>query len=181
MLNEVIAESGLERRDLDCIAFGNGPGAFTGVRIAAATAQGLAVALGVPLAGVSTLAILAQHACDELSISRVQTLVDARMDEIYAATFELNADTGLVETRCDEALIPAREVDWAGCCAVGSGVAAAHAAGCTPDASIALHENMLPHATALARLAHAQALAGRLVTPDQVQINYLRNRVAWRN
>jgi len=181
MINQVMHNAHMQRGDLDFIAFGNGPGAFTGVRIAAATAQGMAIGLGVPLVGVSTLAILAQQACDTLQLKRVQAMLDARMGEIYSGLFEINDSSGLVTAVSDETLQSAANFVWAGCAAAGPGVLAAREAGSKPDGGLPIDEGLLPHAEALAKLARVQAETGLAVPPDKLHINYLRNQVAWRN
>ena len=90
MVDGVLAEAGLGLLDLDAIAFGRGPGAFTGVRIAAGVTQGLALGAGLPVIPLSSLATLAQGA-----IAQPATLlpaIDARMGEIYWATYEATQD-----------------------------------------------------------------------------------------
>jgi tRNA threonylcarbamoyladenosine biosynthesis protein TsaB len=181
MLDQVMKTARMQRNDLDYIACGKGPGAFTGVRIAAATAQGMAIGLGVPLLGVSTLAILAQHACDTLQLKRVQAMLDARMGEIYSALFEINDSSGLVVAASDESLLSSADFVWAGCAVAGPGVLAACDAGSKPDGGLPIDDGILPHAEALVKLARMQAETGLALPPDKLQINYLRNQVAWRN
>ena len=85
MAEAVLAEAGLARRDLDGIAVGRGPGSFTGVRLAVSMAQGLALALDLPVVTVSSLAALAMEA--PADGAPVLALIDARMGEIYAGSF----------------------------------------------------------------------------------------------
>lgn len=88
-IDQVLADAQLTLQDIDLIAFGEGPGAFTGVRIATATAQGLAQAVQVPLKGVSTLAALAWQQLKQAQPgSRVMAVMDARMGEVYCCAFE---------------------------------------------------------------------------------------------
>src|SRR5688572_19663487 len=82
---ELLAEAGVKKSQLDAIAIGRGPGAFTGVRLAVAIGQGIALALDRPVVPVSTLAALALQA----SGPRVLAAIDARMGEVYAAAFEV--------------------------------------------------------------------------------------------
>ena len=82
---QLLAEAGIARSQLDAIAIGRGPGAFTGVRLAIAIGQGIALALGRPMVAVSTLATLALPAGGP----RVLAAIDARMGEVYSAAFEL--------------------------------------------------------------------------------------------
>ena len=81
-------ESIVKGRTIDAVAFGAGPGAFTGLRIACAVAQGLAFARGLPVIGISTLEALAQ----ESGAARVVACIDARMREVYYAALEKRAE-----------------------------------------------------------------------------------------
>ena len=98
MCDEVLAEAGLARRDLDALAVGRGPGAFTGVRLAVSAAQGIALALGIPVVPVSSLAALAMQAPDDGG--DVLAVIDARMGEVYAGFFRRSGDR--VEAISDE-------------------------------------------------------------------------------
>jgi tRNA threonylcarbamoyladenosine biosynthesis protein TsaB len=93
MCEQVLAEAGISRRQLDAIAVGRGPGAFTGVRLAISAAQGMALALDLPVIPVSSLAALALDAPDNRY--PILTVIDARMGEVYAGLFERSSD-GLV-------------------------------------------------------------------------------------
>jgi tRNA threonylcarbamoyladenosine biosynthesis protein TsaB len=83
MVDEVLKDAGIKIQQLDCIAFGKGPGSFTGVRIACGTAQGLAFGANLPVAGVCTLEALAEAS----GKPRVIAALDARMGEIYHAAY----------------------------------------------------------------------------------------------
>lgn len=99
MCEAVLAESGLGLNQLDAVAFGCGPGAFTGVRIAAGVTQGIAYAHDLPVVAVSTLANLAQQAIDHnASVGVVLPAIDARMQEIYWAVY-FNCGNDTVELR----------------------------------------------------------------------------------
>ncbi|MEX2480322.1 MAG: tRNA (adenosine(37)-N6)-threonylcarbamoyltransferase complex dimerization subunit type 1 TsaB [Gammaproteobacteria bacterium] len=87
MLDEVLAEAAVERAAIDVVAYGHGPGSFTGVRIAATLAQGIALARELPVVAVSSLAALAAGAQRRGHRGRIVAALDARRGEIYAATF----------------------------------------------------------------------------------------------
>lgn len=88
MAEQVLAEAEIHRTQLDAVAFGRGPGAFTGVRIACAVTQGIALALDLPVMPVSSLATLAQGAFREFKEQHVLVAIDARMGEIYWAAYQ---------------------------------------------------------------------------------------------
>ena len=123
MVDELLADAGIAPQALNAIAFGRGPGSFTGLRIAAGAAQGLAFGLDCPLLGISTLEALALQAHRRYHFRHVVTALDARMGEVYAATWHCLNDT--LSLQSDEVVIapgafrlPADETDWVG---VGSG------------------------------------------------------------
>ena len=89
MVQAVLDDAGISLSDLDAIAFGRGPGSFTGVRIGIGVAQGLAFGAGVPLIGISTLAAMAQGAYRLDGAEQVLTAIDARMNEVYFGRYEL--------------------------------------------------------------------------------------------
>jgi tRNA threonylcarbamoyladenosine biosynthesis protein TsaB len=180
VIDRLLADAGIRRTALDAIAFGCGPGSFTGVRLATAVAQGLSFGLDRPAVPVSTLAALA-HAAGPLAGGRpLLTLLDARMGEIYAGLFEVDGDR--VEARMPEQVVaPARlTLPVAGpvtVCGAGYAVYAAQ----LPDALRASLVPMdgagtqVPGAASIARLAAAQLAAGRR---DAALPVYLRDRVA---
>lgn len=174
----LLAEAELKKSQLDAVAVGRGPGAFTGVRLAIALAQGIALALDRPVVPVSTLRALAMQAQGDDVIAAI----DARMGEIYAATFRRNG--GDMAATSDEIVIapanfqmPGQGNDWIG---VGTGFAAESAAlrSRFVDRFARIDAAALPHAADVARLA-AQAFArGEAVAPELAEPAYLRNNVA---
>jgi len=88
MVDELLSESGVLLSQLDALAFGRGPGAFTGVRIATGVIQGLAMSADLPVVPVSTLAALAQGAMTESK--QLACAIDARMGEVYWALYQAN-------------------------------------------------------------------------------------------
>lgn len=88
MVDELLKQANIKVADLDFLAFGRGPGSFTGVRIATGMLQGLALGTGLPVIGVSTLAAMAQQVIIEQQLQRVAVAIDARMSEVYWGCFE---------------------------------------------------------------------------------------------
>jgi tRNA threonylcarbamoyladenosine biosynthesis protein TsaB len=173
----LLADAGIAKSQLDGIAVGRGPGAFTGVRLAIAIAQGIAMALDTPAVAVSTLQALAMQSRGD----RIAAAIDARMGEIYLGTFTRNGSGELLAVDAEVVARPGAATvsagQWDG---VGTGFAAAEGSLRerlqsqlrTVDASA------LPHAADVARLA-AQAFArGEAVAPDKIEPAYLRNNVA---
>lgn len=174
---ELLAEAGLARAQLDAIAVGRGPGAFTGVRLGIALAQGMALALDRPLLPVSTLAVLAMQG----RAPRILAAIDARMGEVYAGAF-VRGENGLVVADGDEHVsAPADVVIPAGAfAAVGTGFAAEHGALAARLGAHALEVDAtaLPHAADLAHLADAMWRRGETVAAEFVEPAYLRDKVA---
>ncbi|MCE7950501.1 MAG: tRNA (adenosine(37)-N6)-threonylcarbamoyltransferase complex dimerization subunit type 1 TsaB [Xanthomonadales bacterium PRO7] len=180
MIASLLAEAGIARAQLDAIAVGRGPGAFTGVRLAIAVTQGLALALDVPVVPVSSLAALAQDAPD--AGASILAVIDARMGEVYAGAFRRGAD-GLVEAmneetigKADELILP-RSIQW---CVVGTGWDAycETLAARLPAAPAFADGARYPQARAIAALAAPQFAAGLGVAPEQALPVYLRDKVA---
>ncbi|MGB1800727.1 MAG: tRNA (adenosine(37)-N6)-threonylcarbamoyltransferase complex dimerization subunit type 1 TsaB, partial [Gammaproteobacteria bacterium] len=109
MVEELMNEADIKVSDLDAIAFGQGPGAFTGVRIAMGVIQGLAFAQDTPVIPVSTLAALAQHVANDHQY--VASAIDARMQEIYWGLFKKN-DSGVMQAISEEVVCAAKDVDF---------------------------------------------------------------------
>jgi tRNA threonylcarbamoyladenosine biosynthesis protein TsaB len=174
----LLAEAGVAKSALDAIAVGRGPGAFTGVRLAIAVAQGIALALDRPIVPVSTLAALALQA----NAPRVVAAIDARMGEVYVAAFAREGDDvrGLDRERVAvpaEVRLPGEEGGWVG---VGTGFAAVD--GALPTVLGArlrsIDASALPHAADVARLAASAFARGETLKPELVEPAYLRDNVA---
>lgn len=102
-VREVLAQLRLTPADLDCIAFGCGPGSFTGVRVATSAAQGLAYSIDCPVISVSSLAAVAANAFAVHGAQRVAVCVDARMGEVYTGLYKVTA-AGCVEALAEDGL-----------------------------------------------------------------------------
>lgn len=174
MATALLARAGAGFATLDAIAFGAGPGSFTGVRIACSVAQGLAFARDLPLLPVVTLEALA-HAC---VAGRVIACIDARMGELYLAAYE-RSDAGWrvlqapVLVRPDA--LPHLPGPWHAC---GSGFAAQPAALAASYEIVSLSADVVPQARSVAELgAHAWKAGGGIAAAAGSPL-YLRNKVA---
>jgi tRNA threonylcarbamoyladenosine biosynthesis protein TsaB len=177
MLDALLKDAGVKIKEVDGIAFGKGPGSFTGVRIACGVAQGLALGADVSVVGVCTLQALAEASGKE----KVIAALDARMGELYLAAYEKRngAWVAVVEPclcKAHEAPAMAGE-DWFG---VGSGFAV------SGDALQARYGKQLlgvdaqavPQAGAVARMAAAEFALGHAVDAALALPLYLRDKVA---
>lgn len=172
-INELLGQAGLALKDLDAIAFGRGPGSFTGLRTAAAVAQGLGFGAGVPVLALDTLLAIAEEAHAVQGAERVVALLDARMDEVYWAAYERVG--GRWETRRAPALARPEGVEVPAGWALAGNALDLHAAR-LPQAPVRIPA--LPTARALLRLA-PQALAdGQPHAAAQALPLYIRDKVA---
>lgn len=175
MVQEVLEEGGLELQALDGIAYGRGPGAFTGVRIAVGVVQGLAFGATKPTVGVSDLAAVAQQAASA-DDAEILVCMDARMGEVYWARFRTNPATGLVEPvsaeRVDrpEAVEPGDASVFAG---TGFRAHPQLAAG-----GARVYDALLPRAREIALLAAPELAAGRGRPAAEAAPVYVRDNVA---
>lgn len=181
MVDELLGHHGLAVKALDGIAFGQGPGSFTGLRIACGVTQGLAFGAGLPVVGVVTLLALAEGAQAE----RAVCCLDARMGEIYHAAY-LKEKSGEGSgwrpvhepSLCAPGAAPALpEGGWAGC---GSGFAA-HGETLRRlygGRLSAIMPDLFPHAREIASLAAREFSAGRTVPAEQALPLYVRDKVA---
>ena len=179
MMTAVLEQSGLKQSRLTHIAYANGPGAFTGIRIATASAQGLGIGLGIPLVPISTLAVLAQQALDEQGGDEVVVALDARMNEAYTAFYRKQDSGELVECVGIEELVKLDQLtSKASVLAAGSGFRAQREEAGIQQTDSPVFEDVYPTAHALVKLAQAAIIDQQWVTADQASINYLRNNVA---
>jgi len=179
MVDGLLKEAGLQLADVDAIAFGRGPGAFTGVRIAAGVAQGLAFGAQKPVIPISTLAALAQGAtADSGSIA---VAIDARMGEIYWGLFTVGAD-GLVTAVGEECVCKADSLevpkgkDWYGI-GTGWGTYGDMLRNRFGERLKGAAGDRLPHARDVLSLAVREFDAGRAVQAEDALPVYLRHPV----
>jgi tRNA threonylcarbamoyladenosine biosynthesis protein TsaB len=187
----LLAEAGLAKSQLDAVAVGRGPGAFTGVRLGISIAQGIALALDLPALPVSTLAALATRSLSLPAHSgagqHVLAAIDARMQEVYVAAYVFEAgDDGVLVPRAldaervqppDAVALPDDGDGWVG---LGTGFAAQGGAlrERFDTRLLTLDAEALPRAGDVARLAHAAWRRGEAVAPESLEPAYLRNNVA---
>lgn len=183
LIDRLLGDAGLTASDLDCIAVATGPGSFTGLRVGISTAQGLGLALGKPIVGISTLELLAAQ--NMPFDGSVCALLDARRSQVYACLFRQGPDDEAV-AECNERVVCPRE--WAvslrgRVLLCGSGAELyreVFTAACTADYCFAPEENCRPRAAMLARIAAARLAAGRTLAPEQVLACYVRRPEAER-
>jgi len=181
MIESLLAEAGLQRQDLHALAFGCGPGSFTGVRIATGIIQGIAFGLDLPVVPVSTLAALAQDFFDRHDAHTAFVAMDARMSEIFWGVYQRNPDNHA--ELCDkEVVTPAHLIEFPPLngSGVGSGwgVYADVLGGCLTGLVGACYPDYLPRAAAVAKLGMYGFDHGLAVTVDEALPSYLRNNVA---
>ncbi len=175
MMDAVLSASKIPKHSISHCAFANGPGSFTGIRIAAAQAQGVGLALGIPLLQVSTLAVLAQVCLDQNSYSNTLVALDARMQEIYWASYYRGND-GCARLTGTEQLGAASDIDINAIIECGAGHGWLEELCERVDFPVDI--NLLPDARSLLKLAKAGIERGLAVDARKVSINYLRNQVA---
>jgi tRNA threonylcarbamoyladenosine biosynthesis protein TsaB len=181
-VDQLLAAAELRLHDLDGIALGRGPGSFTGVRIGASVAQGLAFGADIGIVPVSSLAALALDAHSEFGVASVVAALDARMNEIYVGAFAFDA-TGRGLPLIEEQICPPQELRLGidgSCLGVGTGFDS-YRRQLTEVLGTSLKRivpDRYPRARAVARLgAHSLATEPAL-PPEQVTPVYLRNQVA---
>lgn len=171
-IQALLAEAGAELSQLERIIYGNGPGSFVGVRIAAGVVQGLAYGLDIPVQPMSTLQVIAQTAYEQQGIASCLVALDARLGQVYVQDFTLD-----VTTQCMQPLHEAWVTEPSALADHMADDMQAIGDGWLLPGSPQSGHNTLPHATALLSLANAYPEA-RL--PQQAQPIYLRGTQPWR-
>lgn len=180
MVMDLLAEAGLSLKQIDGLAYGMGPGSFTGLRIACGVAQGLALGGEVPVLGVSTLEALAEEAWIAQGAERVVACLDARMNEVYAGLYQRHAGgwsclTGPVVCPPQSVPMPSAP-DFLG---VGTGFAAyPELLALGRQALLGVDTQLIPHARAIAQLAAPRFARGEGLPPEAAEPLYIRDKVA---
>ncbi len=177
MVEGLLDGSGVRLQDLDAVAFGSGPGSFTGLRIACGVAQGLAFGANLKVVPVATLEAMAEA----LGAPRVLAALDARMDELYLAAYE-RAGAGwhcvIEPCLCTVSAAPALSgPDWVGC-GSGFGVHADALRARYGPQLRAVHPDTFAHAREIAAIAARVHAAGGSMEPDHAAPLYVRDKVA---
>ncbi len=182
MIDELLVDAGCTLLQMDAIAFGRGPGAFTGVRIGTGVVQGLAFSIDCPVVPVSSLAAMAYGAMAAFNAGNVLAGIDARMGEVYWGVYQRSADGGVQlldeERVCkpEEAFIPASG-NW-----IGAGTAwqtyGDELTARYDDLSGEYYPDLFPRGRDVAALGVIGFQTGDMVSADEAQPVYLRNNVA---
>jgi tRNA threonylcarbamoyladenosine biosynthesis protein TsaB len=177
---DLLQQAGLSLRELDAICFGSGPGSFTGLRTACAVAQGLAFGADLPVLPVNSLLAVAEDArfthLPDAQAVQVMALLDARMDEMYTATYTYLAGhwqevEGAALVKPEDLVLPA--ADGAALAVLAGNVFAAYGARLPQAVSQAA-----PTAAAMLRLAPQLLASGATVTAQDALPTYIRDKVA---
>lgn len=181
MVEGVLEEAGLELGQIEGIAYGEGPGSFTGLRIAAGVTQGLALARGVGVVGVGSLLSLVEQAAEESASEKFIACIDAHMGEVYHAAYR-RAGSGWTEVSPPglykpDAVPVVSGSDWTGC---GDGFAAhrERLASRLGDRVSMIRPDAVPSARAVLKLAIPRFAAGEAKDAATAVPVYLRDKVA---
>ncbi|MGO4381944.1 tRNA (adenosine(37)-N6)-threonylcarbamoyltransferase complex dimerization subunit type 1 TsaB [Pseudoduganella sp. RAF53_2] len=203
MVQELLDEAGIALRDCDAIAYGAGPGSFTGVRTACGISQGLGFGAELPLVPVVTLDAMALACRQAHGADAVLAVLDARMNEVYWAQYRFDGDAPVATLEpalsAPQDVVPAPGALAAAPVAASTGAAASAPSGSAasalaacgngfsayPDAfagkpfAAGAYANIMPHAVQIAQLGARLFEAGHAVPAAQAQPLYLRNKVAY--
>lgn len=165
MINELLDEAGIGLEQLDAVAFGAGPGSFTGVRLAASIAQGLALVNNIPIVKISTLRGLAQEIFENLGDTKVFIALDARMEEVYFGEYQVDSDNIM------QFIIPDKLIKTE--CVKIDSTAKIYNDATIKDCNINLQ------AKTIVKIAAIDFAKGLIATADQALPVYLREEIAW--
>lgn len=177
----LLGQAGLRLAEVDAVAFGRGPGAFTGLRTACAVAQGLAFGAAKPVLPIDSLLLHAEDArARHPGVAHWWVAVDARMDEAYAAAYRHAGDRWCVDEAPALYELPALQARWAAAppAAVAGNAIAAFGPRLEPGAQALRAGEVQARGAALLALAQAAWDAGEAIAADQALPLYLRDKVA---
>lgn len=189
MIEQLLSEGQLSLAQLDAIAVGKGPGSFTGVRMAVSVAQGLAFGANLPILPISTLAILAEQAYQLTGHTQVLTAIDARMNELYWAVYQKNAQqqwhcyqteqviaAGQIEQQVTHWPMDYQQAIWA---TAGTGWQVSPQL-LSQQLTLVNTAVVYPYAEFMLPLAVTAWQQQLQIPAQQCQPSYLRNDVAWK-
>jgi tRNA threonylcarbamoyladenosine biosynthesis protein TsaB len=172
LVDSTLREAGLGFAELDGIAFGAGPGSFTGLRVACGVAQGLAMARDLPLLAIGTLEAMALASGGE----RVIVALDARMGEVYYGVFEHGVQQGEIGVYAPERVPLPETTGWLAC---GNGFSAYPVLRQRLSSFVDTWQDaLMPSAEAVARLAASRLAQGQQLDPAEAVPFYVRDKVA---
>lgn len=180
MIDKLLHQSDCSLQQVDAIAFGQGPGSFTGVRIGIGVAQGLAFGADKPMIGVSTLMTLAQGAYRTKQASNVIATIDARMNEVYLGQYQLNNNQW--HAIFPECVIAPEKVVQQVKLVSQDNYSAGTGWKTYPNmlSDIKQSDILLPHAQDLIVIANQKWQKNETVNVEEVEPTYLRNEVTWK-
>lgn len=191
MVDEILAQAGITLHQVDALVFGRGPGSFTGVRIGAGIAQGLAFGAALPVIPVSNLAAMAQAAYVQYQAENVLTAIDARMNEVYFAQWQaqkVRSDFGefldWLPMIAEQVCSPSNVIEQVAQQHHQNAVLAGTGWAAYPELNEAnlgkATEITLPSALYMLDLALPKWFAGETISPLEIEPIYLRNEVTWK-
>ena len=176
MIQQLLHAAGIRLNQCDAIAFGAGPGSFTGVRTACGVAQGLAFGADLPVLAINTLEAMAQACHDATGATSILPILDARMGEVYWAQYAFSPALEIIiapRLSDPESVLPIGHVT-----ACGNGLRVHSTQFSARNFLRDAHPDLMPHAAHIAGLAQNALLAGLQVAARDAQPIYLRNQVA---
>ena len=180
-ITAALSEVSVSLEQLVCIAFGCGPGNFTGLRVAAGAAQALAYARSLPVCRISTLAALARAAADKYQLAHVAACLDARMGEAYLGIYDCTSGDTARPMQADRLLAPAEialEAVPGGLLAAGAGWGLwPDIVSCNTDRIATIDPNIWPKADGVLKLARHEYQVGNTVAAHAAIPNYIRDQV----
>jgi tRNA threonylcarbamoyladenosine biosynthesis protein TsaB len=176
MVQKLLGQAGISLQDCSAIAFGCGPGSFTGVRTACGVAQGLAFGTDLPVVPIVTLEAMAEACRVATQCEDVLVALDARMREVYWAQYRY--ESGVWKVVSPPALSSAEDVEPRGAVAACGNGLSAYAEAFVHHAFLHSLPQVAPHALNVAHLGRAAFARGQALSAREAQPLYLRNKVA---
>lgn len=185
MIESLFQEKGITSMQLDAIAFGSGPGSFTGLRIAASVTQALAFAYAIPVIAVSTLCAMAYRASVEFKVNNILVGLNAYMQEVYWGAYQLSSDGLITEVVSDSLCVPVKVLmpdkhDWLGVGDAWQIYKSELSQQCDEKRITKIVSDYYPHAADIVKLAHLKFLKGETIKAQHAIPVYLREANAWK-